>query len=458
MPETSTIPAAGRYIRLAFEHAQTAGDSHRRYARILQGISSSLVSRGVAVVVSLITVSLSVRFLGAERYGVWITISTALTWITLADFGMSNSLTNALSEAYAGDRKDLAQSYAATAFWLLMCVAAFLTGIFFLVWHRVSWAQVFNVRTAQARAEVAPAVAVAFFIFVLSFPFSSVAKIYGAYQEVAIANFWAAAGSLLSLFGLILVTYVKGNLVMLILAVSGSTLLVSALSAVWVFWKSKPWLLPRLTAVTRPAFEKLSKLGGMFFVIQLAWLSIFQTDNLIIAHFLGARSVTPYSVTWKLFTYASIFQMLAGSSYWPAYAEAFSRGDRSWVRRSFRINFAITVASTLVLACPMVLLGQWIIGKWAGRQVVPTFGLIVWMGIWSVVYAAMTSQACILAGAGRLKGQTVYSVAAAVVNLTLSIILVQKIGLTGVILGTVGAYFICVLIPQTVEVERCLRA
>jgi len=110
-----------------------------------------------------------------------------------------------------------------------------------------------------------------------------------------------------------------------------------------------------------------------------------------------------------------------------------------------------------VLAIPMVLFGQWIIGKWAGKEAVPTFALLLLMGIWSVINSGMSAQSCILASSGRLKGQMIYSIAAAVVNLALSIVLVQKIGLTGVIFGTVGAYFICVLVPQWIEVEHAIR-
>jgi O-antigen/teichoic acid export membrane protein len=453
----ATIPAAGRYIRLALGKGLIADDGQRRHVRILQGMFTGLAGRGVAVIVGFVSVPLTVRYLGAERYGVWVTISTAMAWITLADFGMSNSLTNVLSEAYARDRRDLAQTYFASAFWLLALVAMVLGCIFFSVWHFVAWDRIFNVQTVQARAEIAPAVAVAFLIFILNFPLSSIGKTYGAYQEVAVANAWTAASSLVGLVGLVTITYLKGGLVSLIFAVSGSALLVSAVSAAWVFGWSKPWLLPRLTSISRAALKKLSGLGGMFFVIQLAWLALFQTDNLIIAHYLGARAVTPYSVTWRLFTYASVFQILAGSSYWPAYAEAFSRGDRKWVRRTFRMNFTLTIASTLMLAIPMVMFGQRIIEKWAGKQAVPTFGLLLLMGIWSVTNAGMSSQACILASSGRLKGQMIYGIAAAVVNLVLSIVLVQKIGLTGVILGTVGAFFVCVLIPQWIDVELAIR-
>jgi O-antigen/teichoic acid export membrane protein len=225
-----------------------------------------------------------------------------------------------------------------------------------------------------------------------------------------------------------------------------------------LFGWSKPWLLPDPRRVTWTAIHKLTTLGGMFFVIQIAALILFQTDNLIIAHYLGAAAVTPYSVTWRLFTYTMLFQLLAGSSYWPAYTEAFTRGDLSWVRRSFRMNFNITLASTFALALPLILFGRWIIQKWAGAVAVPTNSLLLWMGAWSLINGTMTSQSCLLASSGRVRGQAIYSMVAAAVNLILSIVLVQKLGLTGVIMGTVGAFLLCVVVPQTVEVTNAIRA
>jgi len=449
--------SAVRHVQLALGVGEVKGQIQGRDVRIVQGIFSGLAGRGVATLVSFISVPLTVRYLGPERYGAWVTISTVIAWVALADFGLSNSLTNVVSEGYAKNSQDLAQNYVSAAFWSLAVIATLLALIFFCVWPSVPWDRVFNVQSAQARKEVGPAVAIAFGIFILNFPVSIVTKIYGAYQEVAKGNAWSAAGNLSSLAALITVTQLKGGLVSLVIAVSGALLLVNLASAVWLFAWSKPWLRPRPDRVTFSAMRKLTSLGGMFFAIQIAALVLFQTDNLIIAHYLGAAAVTPYSVTWRLFTYTAIFQIVSSPSYWPAYAEAFSRGDRAWVRHRFRINLRITIGSTLALALPLVFFGQGIIRKWAGSAAVPSPSLLLWMGVWSLISSAMNSQSIVLASSGRVKVQVIYSAVAAVVNLVLSIFLVQKLGLVGVIMGTVGAYLTCIVLPQFLEVERSIR-
>src|ERR1700736_3007330 len=135
-----------RYARLAFGSGQTPDHAERRDVRILQGIFSALAGRGVAAIVSFVSGPLTVKYLGAERYGAWIIIGTAIAWVALADLGLSSSVTNAVSEGYARGRQDLAHSYVAGAFWSLAGIAALLGAIFFCAWPRVPWDRVFNVR------------------------------------------------------------------------------------------------------------------------------------------------------------------------------------------------------------------------------------------------------------------------------------------------------------------------
>ena len=56
-----------RYMRLALGKGQIVGDEQRRYVRIAQGIFAGLAGRGVAAAVSVISVPLTVTYLGAER-------------------------------------------------------------------------------------------------------------------------------------------------------------------------------------------------------------------------------------------------------------------------------------------------------------------------------------------------------------------------------------------------------
>jgi O-antigen/teichoic acid export membrane protein len=444
------------WFSLLIGRSASASVSHHRYARILQGLISALAGRGVSVIVSLISVPLTVGYLGAERYGMWMTISTLLAWLSLADLGLGNSLTNAVSETYASDRPDQAQIHVSSVFWMLWLVAAGFGGLWAVVWRWIDWSSLLNVQSAVARAEVGPAVAVTLAIFLLNFPLSIISRVLSAYQESAIANFWAAGGNIASLGGIILATHLKLGLVPLIAAFSASSLIITAASGIWLFAFHKPWLWPAFSAIRKESIKKLTTVGGMFFIVQIAALVVLQTDNLIIAHFLGPQAVTPYSIAWRLFNFSTLFPTLIMQSLWPAYAEASARQDKAWIRRAFRLNLLTSFGLTLLAVLPLVCFGTSIIKRWAGMEAVPSLLLLVLLGVFSLINGALSPIICLLNGLGRIRVQATFGVACAITNVALSIWLVSYMGVEGVILGTILSYILLAIVPLCVETKIVL--
>ena len=83
----------------------------------------------------------------------------------------------------------------------------------------------------------------------------------------------------------------------------------SGIMLLFVLWQ-KPWLLPRLSCVDLSLDKELLDSGSSFFLIQVAAVVVFSSDNLIVSHYLGASEVTPYSVTWRFAGLAAVLQSL----------------------------------------------------------------------------------------------------------------------------------------------------
>lgn len=435
--------------------AQSA--AHERYYRISKTLFSALLSRGVGFMVSFISVPLTVGYLGGERYGLWVSISTLLGWFALADLGLANTLTNNLSTALAQGNKPLAQQYVATTFWLLIGMAAVVGAVFFAVWRWINWRELFNVHGAVAQQEITPAVAMAGLLVIVSLPLLVNAKVFYACQEGSLANYWSTAGNVASLLIIILVVHLKLGLVWLILGVSGTTLAVSILSSLWLFGVHRPALRPSMSAVDRSKIKVLGKFGGQFFIVQIAVLLIFQSDNLIITHFLGAAQVTPYAVCFKLFSYATLLQALISPALWPAYTEAIARQDMKWVRRTFWVTSGTNLSIAVLIAIPLIFFGRTLIGWWAGPAAIPTQLLLYWMAAWIILSSSMNSVGCLLNGSGRIKGQSIYGIITAIVSVTLASILVTRYGVVGVVAGTVLAFCLFNCLPASLETAYLLR-
>jgi O-antigen/teichoic acid export membrane protein len=416
-----------------------------------------MFSKGVVLAVNAISIPIIVRYLGAESFGVWITISTTLSMLLLLDLGVANSLTNFISEAYAADDHDHASAYSTTALCVMLAIALFLGGIAWLIWPLLNWEHLFHLSSPTASASVGRAMAVAVAIFLVGLPAGLAPKILGGYQELRLANVFTAAGSLASLISIIVLVHLHAGLVALVAAPSTALVGANLLCLIWIWFFHKPWLSPRLSRITKSAARRMMQTGSEFFVLQIAGLVVFNSDNLIVTHYLGPAQVASYSVAWRLVSYASVAQTLISPALWPAFSEAFARGDLQWVRRTFRRTMRITMSTTLGFCLIFAFGGRSIINIWATSAAVPTQSLMLLMCVWILIFTFMCNTAIVLAAKGKTRLQAWCSLGSAALNIALSIYWVGRIGAPGVILGTIVSYLFVLVIPQTVSCYQLLR-
>jgi O-antigen/teichoic acid export membrane protein len=429
-----------------------------RLSRVLHGGASALLGSVVALLVSAISLPLTVRYLGAEQYGIWVTVSTTVVLMSVLDLGIANSLTNMIGKAFAADDKSAAQRSYATALWTCTVVSALAGVAAWALWGYVPWGSLFCIPIHAAwaglahEAEVCAAIAVAFFL--VSLPLKLINRVLGGYQETQIANYASLVNSVLGLVAILGVMAWGGSLVQLMLFYSvmmlGGTLALN----VWVVFRRKRWLTPWPTMVSRKSVRELLGTGPGFLLLQISALVVFNSDNVVIAHYLGPAEVTPYSVTMRLATYATVLQMALYPSLWPAYVEASARGDYEWVRRVFWKSARYSMGAAGIAVVVLALFGRPLIGWYVGPAAVPSEALILAICVWTLVATGTELESCLLSALNRVKLQAVLAVVGVTLNLALSIYWVRKIGSVGVVLGTITSYLLVVVIPLSMAVAR----
>lgn len=458
MSPFSNLPARVHYwTQIALGRLPPANEGQKRYQRIIHSTAMAAAARGLNLFVGFISVPLAVGYLGRDRYGVWITISSLLAFLSFTDFGLGSSLLNALAAAYGRDDRRQAQRYVASAFWLLVVMAIVLWVPFAGASHWIA-AQLFSAKgNSPLLSEAAPAVSIAITIFFLSFPLNLFSQVLSAHQQNAIVNICAMITATANLIAIVVVVACRAGLIWLVLAYSGCGLLVSLICSIWLFGYAKPWLRPSIRGVDSTMGRNLLGTGWKFLAVSVFWVINSQTDNLIISHFLGPGAVTPYSVAFKLFSYTVVFQSFAVFALWPAYAEARARNDIPWIRGAFKANVIFSFVSSLPFTIVCILFGQRIIQVWAGDAAVPPFSLLVWMAIWNLLLASLSAATCLLNAFSRLTGMTIYGSVTAVVNIVLSIILVQRWGVNGVVFASIVSVAVFSYVPIFLEARTALQ-
>ena len=424
-----------------------------RNGRVVQAVCSGGLARVFSSATLLLSLPLAVRYLGAERYGVWATITTTAVWVNLLDLGIANTLTNKISRAYAlGDRQDAARSLT-NALALNGGIAGLAACAFALLLPHMNWARLLNLSVSISAAEVRHTVTVAVTLMLLALPCNLINKVLAGYQELHRSNYAACAGTVASLCGLALGIALHVSMPVLFVMSIGCLIFASLAMLVLVVGFQKPWLRPRASFLERGLMRELLASGSSFFFIQVAAVVVFSSDNLIVSHYLGPAEVTPYSVTWRVVGWVAVLQSLIFPALWPAYAEAYARRDYGWIRRTFAITMTGSIALNALCVSILLPFGRGFIRLWAGTAAVPTWPLLLAMCIWALISGFMTVESCLLAALNRTRAQAVLSIAAAGLNIALSLLWVRQIGSLGVIAGTIVSYLLVLVVPQTMIVR-----
>lgn len=437
---------------------ESAGRGRRRVRNALLTSVTAFAARGTPLLVLLFTIPLILDYLGLERFGLWMTISSFLVMLGFLDFGLGNGVMNVVADAHGRDsRKAMAQAVA-SAFYALLALAAGLALVFALLYPFIPWASLLGARSPEAIAEAAPAVAMLVACLAVALPLSLAQRTLMGLQQGYMANLWQTLGSLLGLAGVVLAIQLHASLPILVLATAGVPMLAGLFTTLVFFGWSHRELRPRLVRVTTPMLSRVARLGLLFFVLQLAVAVGVASDNLIVARLLGAEAVAGYAVPAKLFGMVSLGLGLFLSPLWPAYGEAIARGDRHWARttlvRSLLLTFGVAAAAAAVL----LLFAPQILRLWVGEGIDPSLTLLVGLAVWTVLESCGAALAMFLNGAAIVRPQLVVASLFTVTSIGLRLVLVSQWDVAGIAWGAVVAYLFTTALPYAVLVPRIVRA
>ncbi len=454
----SAFPRLRSLLRLRSGKIETARDrSRERYRRAAMTVAANSFSKIVSMATSILTVRLTFRYLGAERYGMWMTITSVVMMMSFADLGIGNGLINIMADVVG--RKDwlAARKASASAFWVLNGIAALFALAMAAAYPFINTSRLFNLRSPLAMHEAGPALLVFFYCFVLNLPMCAIRNIQTGMQNGFVNNLWDSLGSVASLLALLLAIRIHGGLPLLVLSLAAPPVLVSMLNGLELFGRSHPELLPSPSAFSRDSASRLFHTGMMFFLLALAISVGMQTDNIVIAQILGAKSVAAYAVPARLFNMVNAFLNMLSGAMWPAYADAVTHSDGPWIRRTFRRVAVGGTVFTIVAAVFLAIFGNQILAVWVGPQMHASAALLAVFGFQSVLYAYLQPMNFLLNGVGQLRAQVIAALVMAVLNLALSIFFVIHYGIIGAVLGTVISTLVAQVVPLTVLTRSALK-
>jgi O-antigen/teichoic acid export membrane protein len=312
-----------------------ADRSRSRYRRVGLYALTSAIARVVSLAGGLVTLFVAFKYLGAEQYGLWVTITSTASFLALSDLGVGAGIVNVVAEREANVDRQQIRVIVSSTFFLLLVLSAALAMLFLIVFQFVPWPSVYNVVTSEGVAVAGSATLVFVFVTLIGIPFSLADGVRSGFQEGYANNLSQAAGAVLAVIALLAEVTLHVGLPALVLALAGGATLGSGLNAVALV-RRRSWLIPRRSLVDWRAGRAAVRRGLIFLAIGVAWVIAIQSDALVIARILGPTEVSSYAIPLRISAVVVVLCNLFIAPLWPAYKDALSRGDAAWASRTLK--------------------------------------------------------------------------------------------------------------------------
>jgi O-antigen/teichoic acid export membrane protein len=418
---------------------------HARTAKANKNIIYSFFIKGLSIACQFALVPLTINYLDNSSYGIWQTIAQIVGWFSFFDIGVGNGLRNKLSEALAKGDNKLAKIYISTSYACVAAIFLSLMALFWVVSPFLNWAHLLGLSPNLAGI-LQRTMLVVFSFFCLQFILNLIGNILFAHQEPALSNLIAPLGNIVSLIVIFILTRTtSGDLFTVSVVFSLAPVLVLLIfNLLFLGWKYRS-IAPGIRYIQFRHSKDLFGLGVQFFIIQIAFIVMYSSANIMLIRWFGPETVTVYTVAYKYFTVALLINGIITATYWSAFTDAYVRQEFDWVRNTIRRMEKVTYLLMAGVILQTVLAGR-LIHLWVHKVQVPP-DMQITLCIFTLISLIAAPQHIFLNGAGKIRLQLYTAVYTIFMTVPFAWLFckVLHLGPKGVILAMV-----CTSLPVTI--------
>lgn len=408
------------------------------------------------MLISYISVPLTLNYLQDERYGVWQTILTVISWASLSNFGIGNGLRNKVTQSITEKKFDKLKSYITSAYIYLTIISIIIliSSIIVVLFADVN--VLFKNNTLGSN-EIIISFIVVIFSFCINFILGiSSSIIYGIHKS-SIVNLFQAITGVITLLGIIFIkNYSNVSLINIALVYLIANTLSNILLTGYTFIDSR--FRPNLKYRNKAYGKELTSIGIEFFILQCASIVLFSTDNFIISSFIGVNAVTDYSLVAKLFQVVSTMFSILLVQLWSSVAEATCNNQYRWIESAIKRLLILLLPTAIVL---FIIVNKFdlIIKLWVGRTINVDNNLIVLSAVYAWIICFNGIFTNVQNGMSKIRVQTISSIISCALNIPLAYVLIEifNLGVIGVMLSNVICLTIASIMCSIDVYVRILR-
>lgn len=394
-----------------------------------------LLVKGASFLISFLYVPLLYNALDTTNYGVWLTLTSLVSWVAMCDVGLGNGLRNKLAESLAIGDITNAKKYVSTAYICIITIVSILILLFCVVFGYVPWSSILNAENIDSIV-ICQLVVVVFVSFCLRFALNLINSVLLAIQLPAFSSLLIFIEQLVAFVIVWILVSKYGITSILILGsiISITPVVILLIASIILYCTKLRHIAPSIKYAELSKAKGVVSLGIKFFVLQVGMIILSQSNSLIIAHVVGHQAVVDYNIAFKYMnTLLMLFNIMA-TPIWSATTDAYTRGDFDWIKSAnkklVRMSFIMSI-----IGCAMLLCSPWLYRLWIGESYVEIpFSVTLWWYLYIAFMMMYGSYGYFINGFGHLRLQMIITIVLSVVYPIVAIVMGKIYGLNGVLI------------------------
>lgn len=403
--------------------------------KVARGTLSLLANRLVTLGVWFFLTPFMVRHLGHTTYGLWALIGSIVAYASLLDLGIAASIVKFVAEHRTREENEELKTMLASALRVFLVLGSAIVVVGAILAPFIP--DIFNVPAGE-KGTASWAVLAAAASAGLALPLSLPSAVLFGLQRLDLVAVSAIASMGLLAGTTVAALLLHGGLVVLMLLGIPVGLLGAALS-MWFVHRLAPEIRIELRGADRRAIRRLGSFSLPTFALEASGQLESGTDDIVVGAFLPVAAVGPYSVARRLATLPEVLSTQFSWALMPLASQFDAQEGRKRVSALLVTATRTALAGFLPIGLAVMVLGGRFLTAWIG----PAFGsagnIVIVLTCAALIYTMLGPGAVISVGANRHRVLAVLAIGGALLNLTLSIILVHPYGTLGVALGTLIA-------------------
>ena len=362
--------------------------------------------RGISIIISLLLVPLTINYVSSELYGIWLTLSSIISWLSFFDVGFGLGLRNRLTTAIALGDYHKGKILVSTTYCILSIIFLVVGIIGYYLSGIVNWCSVLNI-PSDYQDVLITASRIVVVTFCASIVLKLIQNVFQAYQMTAAASAVDTVSQILSLVLIYILTKTTfPNLNYLALVFCGAPIVVYIVYSIILYSGKFKQVAPSFFTIDFKYAKDLFSLGGQFFLIQIICIILYQTVNFVISHYCGPEQVTVYNIAYKYLYCALMVFNIIMAPLWSAYNDAYAKNDYPWMKslydRLIKINVIVVLSVIVMIAVSPIVYKLWI-----GDTVSIPLIVSILVGLYIACQTISTLHASILNGMGIIRVQII---------------------------------------------------